>query len=798
MSKQSPSNSTDTAERIRAASRVSVLFPTPLHKAFDYLSLSGDLKPGTFVEAPFAGRRLVGVVWPNDQKMSNGASNEKEIPLDRLKELHQVFDKPTLAPSVIDFVEWTSTYTMAPLGSVLRLVIRNGDVVKPKTRTVAYRLSDFGDRQDKLSPWPITMTEARKSVLTVAAAHKKKSFSVKSLAAASGVSDAVVRGLIKAGFLEKVHIDADPPFDRPDPDHARPIFSEEQAKATSLLSEHVQQSVSFSRKPLTIGNAPRETSDSAKPILLDGITGSGKTEVYLEAVAAALASDDTAQTLILIPEIALTLPFLERIATRFGVAPAPWHSDLTPAQRRRTWRRTLDGNARIVVGARSALFLPYQNLRLIIVDEEHEAAYKQEDGVIYQGRDLAVARGVRSKFPVILVSATPSLETVVNVDKGRYDIVRLRQRYGAASLPNIELVDLRTDPPKPPRDDAGREDAGDEVSERSQKAQTWLSPTLVQAVDETLEKSEQALLFLNRRGYAPLTICRKCGERIKSPHSDSWLVEHRFENKLVCHHTGFSMPKPRACPSCKAVGTLHACGPGVERIAEEAKSRWPSARLGLLSSDTASSPQSMRSTLNAVVDGKIDILIATQVVAKGHHFPGLTLVGVVDADMGLSGGDLRAGERTFQLLSQVSGRAGRDVKSGRAILQTHQPDAAVLQALKAGDRDQFLVAEAAGRESLGFPPYGRLAAIILRSENEGLLKETARAHRDAQFKAEDLVVMGPAPAPIYRLRGEMRVRFLIKAKRHVNIQAFLASWLSRVKLPTGVRRSIDIDPYTFL
>lgn len=716
--------------------RVKVLFPLPLGKAYDYLA-GGEIEPGSWVEAPFGGRPAIGVVWP-------GAADD--VPPAKLKSVGRVLPAAALAPSVIDFIAWVAGYTMFPLGAALRLVMRSGDALDPPAGAVAYAPTGV---------IPERMTEARRSALAAFAADASP-MNAKEIAETSGVSEAVIRGLFKAGALKGVSIDPDPPFEEPQPDRPGHVLSAEQEAAARALCERM--------------SGPQVT-------LLDGVTGSGKTEVYLEAAAAVLRRDPAAQVLIMLPEIALTLPFLKRVEKRFGAEPAAWHSDLTSAARRRVWRRVNEGQAQLVIGARSALFLPFRNLSLIIVDEEHEGAYKQEEGVIYQARDMAVARGARGRFPVVLASATPSLESVVNVDQGRYGLVRLSSRYGAARLPKVSLIDLRRDGPEEGR---------------------WLSPTLTAAVDERLSAGEQSLLFINRRGYAPLTLCRRCGHRMKSPLSDAWLVEHRFENKLVCHHTGFSMPKPAACPACKAVGSLAACGPGVERIAEEAALRWPDARRAVLSSDTVQSPAHMRGVLDAMAAGEIDILIATQVVAKGHHFPKLTLVGVVDADMGLAGGDLRAAERTYQLLSQVAGRAGREARPGEALLQTYAPDAAVFRALTDGDRDAFLEAEAMGREQLGFPPYGRLAAILLRSANEKLLKETADAHRAALISAEGVTVWGPAPAPIYRLRGEARMRFLVKARRDVNVQAFLAAWLARAKLPNQVRRLIDIDPYGFV
>lgn len=714
--------------------RIKVLFPLPLPKAYDYLA-PFPAPPGSWVEAPFGGNTVVGVVWPGEPDA---------VPAAKLKSISRMLAAEPLSPGVIDFVTWVAGYTMYPPGAVLRLVMRSGDALDPPKGATGFQ---------RTGSTPPRMTKAREAALKAA---ETGPLTVGEIAARAGVSDAVVRGLVKSGALAPVAIDPDPPFDDPDPDHPAADLSAEQRAAADELCRSI--------------DAPGVT-------LLDGVTGSGKTEVYLDAAAEALRRDKSAQVLILLPEISLTLPFLKRVEARFGAAPAAWHSDLTSAQRRRVWRRVNEGNARLVVGARSALFLPYRNLSLIIVDEEHETAYKQEDGVIYQARDMAVVRGVRGKFPVILASATPSLESVVNVEQGRYGLVRLQSRFGPARLPDILLIDMRHDGPEEGR---------------------WLSPALVSAVNMRLAAGEQSLLFINRRGYAPLTLCRKCGHRMKSPTSDSWLVEHRFENRLVCHHTGYSIPKPRSCPSCNAVNSLAACGPGVERVAEEAAERWPDARMAILSSDTIQSPSGMRRILAEMQEGAIDILVATQIVAKGHHFPRLTLVGVVDADMGLAGGDLRAAERTYQLLSQVAGRAGREARAGAALLQTYLPDAPVFAALKSGDRDAFLEAEAAGRADLGFPPYGRLAAVILRSRDEKRLKAAAEAHRAALFAADGVTVWGPAPAPIYRLRGEARMRFLIKARRDVNVQAFLEAWLARAKPLAAVRRTIDIDPYGFV
>lgn len=730
-----------------AALRVKVLFPLPLDKAFDYeLPPEMSVAPGDFVRAPFGPRTIIGVVWgapfvgDDDQKRRR-----------KLKSVTETIDAPPLAAEVVDFIEWAAGYVMAPLGSVLAMAMRSGDGLSAPAKRKGYIKSEGlpdGAAVGRLTP-------QRQAVLGAAGSEP---LSAGDLAKAAGVSEAVVRGLAKSGGLASVDVDPDPPFAAPDFDRTGKQLTADQVFAAEFITDYIAQ-------------------DAHKAILVDGVTGSGKTEVYLEAAAAALKRDPTAQIAILLPEIALTLPFLTRVEERFGAAPAPWHSEMTSAARRRVWRRVLEGQARIVVGARSALFLPYKNLKLIIVDEEHDGAYKQEDGVVYHARDFAVARGARAGFPVVLASATPSLETVVNVDEGRYTAVGLPARVGDATMPTVSLVDMRQDPAEPGQ---------------------WLSPVMTKAVEDNLSAKEQTLLFLNRRGYAPLTLCRRCGHKMTAPNSDTMLVEHRFENRLVCHHTGFSMPKPAACPVCNAVDSLAPCGPGVERVAEEAKARWPSASIEVLSSDTAPTPAAMRAVLDAMAAGEIDILIATQVAAKGHHFPGLTLVGVVDADLGLSGGDLRAAERTYQLLSQVTGRAGRAEKQGRALLQTYQPGAAVLQAMAADDRDAFLAAEAEGRRTYGYPPYGRLAAVLLRSHKEPALHEAAKALASAVPNGDGVEVLGPARAPIYRLRGEARMRFLVKARRDVSLQAYLKDWFARVKTPASVRRIVDINPYSFL
>ena len=598
------------------------------------------------------------------------------------------------------------------------------------------------------------MTPARRAVLAALAIAAPQP--VAALAQAAGVGVPTIRAMADAGLLLPTALPTAPPFITPNPNHPGPVLSDDQATAASALRADVA------------GRAFAVT-------LLSGVTGSGKTEVYLEAVAEALRAGR--QALVLLPEIALSSQWLQRFRARFGVAPAVWHSDLSSRTRKMTWRAVALGEASVVVGARSALFLPFPDLGLIVVDEEHETAFKQEDGVIYHARDMAVVRARLAGAPAILVSATPSLETVANVEAGRYRHLHLPDRHGGASLPEIIAVDLRLAPP-----------------ERGK----FLSPTLVAAVQETLARGEQAMLFLNRRGYAPLTLCRACGHRMACPNCTAWLVEHRIRRHLRCHHCGHTIPIPEICPGCGAAHSLTPIGPGVERITEEARAAFPGARVLVMASDTMPGPDAAAAAARAIEAREIDLIIGTQIVAKGWHFPHLTLVGVVDADLGLAGGDLRAAERTVQLLHQVSGRAGRAEAPGRVLLQTFTPEHPVMQALIAGDLDAFMAREAAQRRPGNWPPYGRLAAIIVSADSAEQADILARDLGRAAPHGDGLVVLGPAPAPLSLLRGRHRRRLLLKTRRDIAVQPILRAWLEKVPVTRGARVDVDVDPVSFL
>ncbi len=713
-----------------------VLLPLALDTAYSYRVPEGmAIAVGSYVEVPLGPRAVIGVVWALRPAV---ATNMK------MRDLTQVFDMPPMTEAHRKFVDWLAAYYLEPAGNVLRMVLRVPSAFEGVRRNIAYRLGVVK---------PAKLTTQRARVLEVAASGLAMKAS--ELAEAAGVGVSVVKALVSAGALEAVALPAHRSFAEPDLNAGSHSLSKDQTAAAAALRQMV-------------------ATRSHKVMLLDGVTGSGKTEVYFEAMAAALAAGK--QVLLLLPEIALTAPFIARVETRFGCEPAQWHSELRPRERERVWRGVAEGKARIVVGARSALFLPWARLGLIVVDEEHESAYKQDDGVPYHARDMAVLYGSVGKFPVVLSSATPSLESMVNVDRERYGVVKLKDRHGRPELPETTRIDMTREKLEPG---------------------TWLSTPLVNAVTDALAAGDQALLFLNRRGFAPLTLCRTCGHRLHCPQCAAAMVEHRFRRELMCHHCGHKEPTPKACPSCGDVGSLVPVGPGIERLAEEVAVKFPDARIAVLSSDL-SRGVSLRDTLRDVADGKFNLVLGTQLVAKGHHFPHLTLVGVVDADLALESSDPRAGERTWALLAQVAGRAGRGAKPGRALVQTYLPEHPLMKALITSDRDSYLNTEKQIRETAGLPPHGRLAALIISGTDASQTERFARSIANAAPLADGVTVLGPAPAPIAMVRGRHRWRLLVKATRDVNIQGFLREWLKEMKPKGALNLQVDVDPYNFL
>ena len=728
---------------LSGARSVPVLMPVALDQTYDYLVPDGvEVPPGSFVLVPFGPQTRIGIVW--DGQRGDG----KAVDPKKLKSLTSLIDAPRLPEISMRFAEWVARYTLAPLGMVARMMMSADAAFEPPKHR-------FGVRLVEGAPLPPKMTQARTRVLEIAADGLIR---VKSdLANLAACSTGVIDGLAASGNLVEVAI-PERVFPRPQPAHATTDFTDKQAQAVATLVSAVD-------------------AKNFSVTLLDGVTGSGKTEVYFEAVARALEVGD--QALIMLPEIALTSQFLDRFAQRFGAPPVEWHSALSPAERGRIWKGVARGDVRCVVGARSALFLPFVQLGLIVIDEEHDQGFKQEDRVHYQARDMAVVRGNLGKFPIVLASATPSIESHVNALVGRYRHAVLPGRFSGVAMPDVSLIDLKAEKLEPGK---------------------WLAQRLVGAITETLEKDQQTLLFLNRRGYAPLTLCRACGHRLECPQCTAWLVEHRFKKKLTCHHCGFSLSLPEKCPKCGEPGTLVACGPGVERVQEEVKERFPDARVALLSSDLIPGLAEMREIIRGIEAREFDIIIGTQIVAKGHNFPGLALVGVVDGDLGLAhGADPRSAERTFQLLHQVTGRAGRTSFVGRGFVQTYSTDHPVMQAIVAGDRDAFLNYEVKTRQSGLLPPYGRLAAIVISARDKALTEVTARDIARRAPRSEVISVLGPVEAPIAVVRGRHRWRLLVKAPRDVDLQAYLRAWAGTIpKLKSDVRITVDIDPYNFL
>ncbi|MBT8458403.1 MAG: primosomal protein N' [Boseongicola sp.] len=718
---------------------ISVLTAQPIDRALDYKAPDGGCMKGAFVEVPLGPRKVLGIVW---------GRGEGGYDLAKVRSVIQVLDAVPMRNEMRTFLERAGAYTLTPMSAMVRLATRSpglGD--PPSMRTIYRRGTGEPDR------W----TDARRRVVETLDSYGSLAFTLKELAEMAGVSPSVIKGLVKQGVVAEEASPRDVAYPRLDPGESPYELTEEQSAAAETLKSGV-------------------TGRKYGTTLLKGVTGSGKTEVYLEAVGACLAAGR--QALVLLPEIALTAEFLTRVDARFGARPAEWHSGVTMTERRRAWRMVGEGGAQLVVGARSALFLPFQDLGLIVVDEEHDTSYKQEDGVLYNARDMAVLRASINGAQVVLASATPSLESWANAEAGKYNRVTLTSRFGSAAMPEMRAIDMR---------------------DAALPSDRWISQALVDEVKKRTEAGEQSLLFLNRRGYAPVTICRACGHQIGCDHCDARMVEHRFLKRLVCHQCGESKPLPEACPSCEAEGRMAPVGPGVERLAEEVEALFPEARTSVLSSDVFGSARALKAEIERIAEGDADIIIGTQIVAKGHNFPHLTLVGVIDADLGLQGSDLRAAERTFQLMRQVAGRAGRAEKAGVALLQTYQPAHPVIRAILSGDEEEFWKAEARERQAVGVPPFGRMAGIVLSSPDVQEVFDIGRvlATRREPLARIGAQVFGPAAAPIARIRGRHRVRLLVKADKAVPLQEALAAWVNQVKLPNNLRLSIDIDPQTF-
>ncbi|WP_244266894.1 primosomal protein N' [Polycladidibacter stylochi] len=722
-----------------APTLVQVLVPVAVERPYTYKVPAGmAVRPGSIVKVPLGPQLVIGAVW-------DGVADTKLDPK-KIRGIVHVYDCAPLGDDLRKFVDWVANWTLSAPGMVLRMVLRSEEALQPEPPQVCLQFN-------AAAPLP-RLTQARQRVLDVVG--EGALLGKADLASAAGVSTSVVEGLKQAQVLQELLLPPPPVCKPPDPSlQGHPLTSLQQAAANQLIE--------------AVGSNPQT-------FLLDGVTGSGKTEVYFEAIAAVLKQQK--QALILLPEIALTNQFLERFEKRFAARPAEWHSKITPKTRERTWRAVASGEAKVVIGARSALFLPFKKLGLIVVDEEHDGAYKQGDRVVYNARDMAVLRGHLSKFPVVLASATPSVESRINAQEGRYQLLSLPERATGAAMPRIECIDMRQDGP-----------------ERGK----WLAPKLVKDIHATISQGKQALLFLNRRGYAPLTLCRTCGHRFHCDNCSAWLVEHRFKGKLVCHHCGYSQPIPEKCPECSKPDTLVACGPGVERIAEDISDLFPDARVLVLSSDMPGGAERFKEEMKLVEEGRVDIIIGTQLVAKGHNFPNLTLVGVVDADLGLANGDPRAAEKTYQLMAQVTGRAGRICGQGKGILQTYNPEQPIMNALLKGDAEGFYETESQARKNAGLPPFGRMAALVISAANRAEAEAYSRVLVSHSPPNDQVSILGPAEAALALVRGKYRFRLLVITRRSFNLQGFLRQWLANAPQPRGgVRVQIDVDPQSFL
>ena len=727
-----------------AGTIVKVLIPNVVNTGYDY-RLTGPANLGTFVAVSVMNRPYIGVVY---------GFGDSGLPDAKIKNVSQIFDTG-LSLTDLQWIRRMSEWTLMAPGAVLRLIINVPDAFLPPPVQQLYSYNFDNNAR---------MTENRLAVCDAFASNDNEPMTTSDIQNISHVSSAVVRTMIKNGILlpSALRVVDEGAFDYKYMDSGDIELNAEQQSAANAIGDAI-------------------SGGGFSVHLLDGITGSGKTQVYFDSAWRAYSAGKS--VLLMMPEIALTAQFMHRFASRFGAPPVVWHSNLTSARRRQIWRGVAQGKIRMVVGTRSALFLPWQDLGLIVIDEEHDTSYKQEDMGNYHARDMAILRARIANFPIVLASATPSAETLENVNLGKYNHLRLTSRYGGASLPKIETIDLREHRPEPYMAD-DTEQTG------------YLSEPMCDAISQTLSSGQQVMLFINRRGFAPIVQCKKCGWTATCPDCSVGMTYHKRVNKLLCHMCGRTAPLPTKCPQCDTPVSMR--GVGLEKIQQEVNVRFPSARTALVSSDTILSRQTLERLVHQMEQGEIDIVIGTQILAKGHHFPNLTLVGVVDSDMGLFGTDFRSGEHTFQQLFQVAGRAGRGRIPGRVLLQTYQPDHPVITSICNYDRDSFMSTDMAGRRLAQMPPYGQLIAVIVESEKESTL---ARFCADLSANAPILhggKIMGPITAQIYQIRNWYRMRFLVSGGRNANLQPIVSSWLSSVRVPSGVRIKIDVNPVNFM
>ncbi|MBQ6735905.1 MAG: primosomal protein N' [Alphaproteobacteria bacterium] len=726
---------------------VKVLLPNVVNRGYDY-RLNADAELGAFVRVTLMNRPYIGVIY--------GIGDGTIVP-EKIKNVSQVFPWK-LSVADLQWIQKMSEWTLMAPGAVLRLIINVPDAFSPPKVEQLYSYN-FDTSKSK-------MTESRQMVMDAFELNDNEPMSINDIQSIARVTPSVVKTMIARGMLlPTLSRSVEQNFAYQYRDMGNIELNAEQRAAADKIGRCIEQG-GFSVN------------------LIDGITGSGKTQVYFDSVWRAYSAGRS--VLLMMPEIALTTQFIKRFESRFGAPPVVWHSNLTAARRRDIWRGVVQGKIKIVVGTRSALFLPWQDLGLIVVDEEHDSSYKQEDMGNYHGRDMAILRAKLANFPVVLASATPSEETMHNIEIGRFGHLVLQLRYGGAELPQIETIDMREHRPDEYRVDAEGEDT----------RTGSLSPVLCQEIQNTLDNHQQVMLFINRRGFAPIVQCKKCGWVATCGDCSVGMTYHKRLGKLLCHMCGRTMGMPNVCPECG--GEISMRGAGLEKIEEEVKSRFPGVRTALVSSDTMMSRGALERLVAKMESGELDIIIGTQILAKGHHFPNLTLVGVVDADMGLFGTDFRIAEHTFQQLFQVAGRAGRGAIPGRVLLQTYQPNHPVLNAICAGNRDEFLRADMDARRAAKMPPFGQLIAIIVECQKESVLKKFCDDLAHAVPNVNGARIMGPVMAAVYVARNWYRMRFLVAGDARAHLQPLVQTWMSRVRVPANVRIKIDVNPVNFM
>ena len=723
-----------------------------LHKSvpqstFDYACQKiQKLEVGQIVKVPFGKKAAWGVI----EKLQE---DRKDI---QIKQIIKVFDGYILSGYLMRFINWVAEWNFTSKGSVLKLVLSNIDIIEKENKPIGWIMNTNPDisKLKKLFP-NFKLTKKRKQIIRTLS--QTKPILTKELIDQTGVSKRTISELKKLNIINSMEVSSD---------ISLPEFKVLRNSNIILNSSQRNAVEKINRI---------KSNNKFDAVLLDGLTGSGKTEVYFEIIAETLKQRK--QALVLLPEIYLSSEWSMRFKNSFGITPLVWHSNLSKKVRRETWDQIIKGKVNVIVGARSALFLPFRTLGLIVIDEEHDHSFKQEEGVLYNARDMGIIRAKIENIPVILSTATPSLETWQNTQTKKFSHIELPKRIGDAELPRVKLIDMKG------------------VNLPYNK---WISPTLKDEISKNLVNRNLTLLFLNRRGYAPLKLCSSCGYRLGCKNCQSWLVEHKKNNLLICHQCGIQQKLPEICDECSEKETFISCGPGVERLEEEILDYFPDIRIEILSSDTIQSSEIMNDFLKRIRNGKIDLIIGTQIISKGHNFKNLTLVGVIDADMSLSGGDLRASEKAFQVLHQVSGRAGRENKKGLVVIQTYDPKNQVIEALSKNNRDEFLKIESKHRKEINLPPFGKLAAIIISSKNQRELEAFSINLKKKSPSFQNVMILGPAPAPMYYLRGKYRYRFLIKSTKEVNIQKVIKDWVYKIKIPYTIKLVVDIDPYSFL